>query len=382
MLYHTNDDGISDYCRKTTGTCPFEDGGHYNTKEEAEKAYEKRNSNFLLKTLVKKAKKIESVVSSGNLRKTIFKVGATTGIALAAFTLTGCGNIEDPFDGVEALPADPVTPMDHIEAAPDQFKDAIDQGVSKLEEKETQDAIKNQLDKLAENGSGYLDKLTKEAEAYLNGSSDSYSNPGSSVSVSDGAVFWQGKEITPSQAEIDEAKAILDNLVVTNKTKKADYDRDALYGRAFKTGVVGKTERRDVTDGVFKNDSPQARAISGSFIDPYSGQRIEVSTKVDYDTDVEHIVALEDAYNSETRYMSEAERKELANDPLNLQIVSSSENRSKGSKTIDQWAVPNNPSVAPRYAISQIKVKDKYDLSVSPAEKAAMLNILNNAQGY
>lgn len=378
-MFHTNDEGVSGQCRRTTGTCPYEDnGGHFETQKEAEKAYENKNKTNLLKTLVKKAKKIETIVSSGKLRKTIFKIGVTTGVALSAFTLTGCGNIEDPFDGIEPLAAEAVTPMDHIEEAPSKLQDAIDSGISKLQEQETQDKIKDKFDSLSSSGSGYMDKLTKEAEAYLNGSSDSYSNS-NGTSISDGTVFWQGKEITPTQAEVDEAKAILENLVVANKSTKTDYNRKELYGRAFKTGVVGKTERRDVTDGVFKNESPQARAISGSFIDPYSGERIEVSTKVSDDTDVEHIVALKDAYLSETRHVSEKERKELANDPLNLQIVSSSENSSKGPRTIDQWAVPKNPSLAPVYAITQIKVKDKYDLSVSPAEKAAMINILNSA---
>lgn len=188
------------------------------------------------------------------------------------------------------------------------------------------------------------------------------------IEISEGVQF-QGQSLQPSAEEIAAAQATLAELELRPEQKDAYYDRVEQFGRSFQTGVVGRLEHRDMPQSVFKNDAPQARAIGGGFIDPYTGEYVEIVKGSSTDTDVDHIVPLHEVVESESpsRPLSQDDRISIANDFENLQVVGSSANRSKGEKDPGEWMPPNRASHL-RYAIATINVKAKYGLTVDQAE--------------
>lgn len=199
--------------------------------------------------------------------------------------------------------------------------------------------------------------------------------------VSEGVQF-QGKSLRPSNMEINEAVAKLTELRVVPQYNDAHYDRANQFGATFEPGVVAAIERRDITHAQFDDDSPQARAQGGYFVDPYTGERVYVVRGSNDDTNVEHIVPLHEVIQSQdpNNPLTHTERVAVANDPDNLQIVGAEVNRIKSAKDAGVWLPPNKDSHM-RYAIATINVKHKYNLSVDSRELNALAEVLN-ARSY
>lgn len=108
--------------------------------------------------------------------------------------------------------------------------------------------------------------------------------------------------------------------------------------------------------------------------DPYTGTRITYirgHSKVDID----HLVALSDAWQKGAQPWSDSKRRAFANDPLNLVAADSSANRRKGDGDTATW-LPPNKSYRCNYVAGQVSVKKKYGLWVTQAEKDAMTRVL------
>ncbi len=115
---------------------------------------------------------------------------------------------------------------------------------------------------------------------------------------------------------------------------------------------------------------------SGKLNDPYTGEVIlfhrgENSNAVQID----HVVALSDAWQKGAQQLSFIERVILANDPLNLLAVDGPANQQKSGSDAASW-LPPNKSFRCQYVARQIAVKQKYRLWVSVAEKSAMRGVL------
>jgi len=111
-----------------------------------------------------------------------------------------------------------------------------------------------------------------------------------------------------------------------------------------------------------------------SLLDPYNGRIIHAYSK----WDAEHIVSLKMAWEAgfKDRYILDPfntrnQMKQLANDPDNLISVSSSSNRSRGSKSIWDWCFLNLAYVPERNRITQ-ELYAKYDLVMTPSQKWAI----------
>lgn len=136
-----------------------------------------------------------------------------------------------------------------------------------------------------------------------------------------------------------------------------------------------KRDLKDVkfTDGTCKVSSGVLRP------DPYSG------TEVTYrrgrsQVDIDHLVALSDAWQKGAKYWDPSKRIALANDSLNLLAVDASANRGKGDGDTATW-LPDNKSYRCMYVAAQVAVKKKYQLWVTAAEKAAMKRVLSACPG-
>ena len=112
--------------------------------------------------------------------------------------------------------------------------------------------------------------------------------------------------------------------------------------------------------------------------DPYTGKTITFTRgrTTSSAVQIDHVVALENAWQSGARDWDAMRRYEFANDPYNLLAVDGPSNSEKGSASAAYW-LPTNADYRCDYVARQIAVKDKYNLSVTSAEKDAMLAVLH-----
>lgn len=115
---------------------------------------------------------------------------------------------------------------------------------------------------------------------------------------------------------------------------------------------------------------------SGVLNDPYTGATINFVRGVGTSNavQIDHVVALSNAWSTGAQNLTSASRFSLANDPLNLLAVDGPTNASKS----DSDAASFLPRFAYRckYVARQLAVKKKYRLWVTAAEKTAMNNVL------
>ena len=97
--------------------------------------------------------------------------------------------------------------------------------------------------------------------------------------------------------------------------------------------------------------------------------------------DIDHVVALGDAWQMGAARWTSAARVDFANDPLDLLAVSASANRQKGDADAASW-LPRTKAFRCTYVARQVAVKLKYRLAATAAERAAMRRVLRAAPRY
>ncbi|MFD6062383.1 HNH endonuclease family protein [Rhodococcus wratislaviensis] len=90
-----------------------------------------------------------------------------------------------------------------------------------------------------------------------------------------------------------------------------------------------------------------------------------------------HVVALSDAWQKGAQQLSPEQRRDLANDPRNLQAVDGPTNSQKSDSDAASW-LPPNKAYRCTYVSRQIDVKALYRLWVTQAEKDAMSQVLHS----
>jgi hypothetical protein len=170
-------------------------------------------------------------------------------------------------------------------------------------------------------------------------------------------------------------------LTVKGRAPKTGYARDQ-FGAAWvdtdHNGCDTRDDilRRDLTGTSFRSDrGGDCVVASGTLDDPYTGKEIGF-TRGRSTVDIDHVVALSDAWQKGAKYWSSDKRKQIANDPLNLLAVDGPTNRGKGDGDAATWLPPNKAFRCP-YVARQVAVKKKYGLWVTAAEKAAMVKVLD-----
>ena len=115
---------------------------------------------------------------------------------------------------------------------------------------------------------------------------------------------------------------------------------------------------------------------SGTLHDPYTGKTINFvrgpkSTVIQID----HVVALGNAWTSGASQLTATQRKDLAEDPLELLAVDGPTNEAKGDGDASQW-LPPQAGYHCSYVARQIAVKTKYHLSIQSSEHDALAQML------
>src|SRR4051812_36639274 len=173
------------------------------------------------------------------------------------------------------------------------------------------------------------------------------------------------------------ALVALDHLRVKGRAPKTGYDRDR-FGAGWATVDSCDTRdrilARDLGDIVFAIGS-DCRIQSGVLSDPYTATRVEFVRGGASEVDIDHVVALGDAWQKGAQHWSYERRVQFANDPLNLLSADASANRQKGDGDAASW-LPRNKSSRCDYVARQIAVKRRYRAWVTGAEKDAMTRVL------
>lgn len=172
-------------------------------------------------------------------------------------------------------------------------------------------------------------------------------------------------------------------LMVKGRAPKTGYTRDQ-FGHGWldpdRNGCDTRNDmlRRDLTEVVLKPGTHGCVVLSGTLADPYLGQPISfvkgntTSTLVQID----HVVALSDAWQKGAQQWDQETRQRFANDPANLLAVSGSANQAKGDGDAATW-LPKNKAFRCSYVSRQVAVKASYRLWVTEPERAAMARVLS-----
>jgi len=93
------------------------------------------------------------------------------------------------------------------------------------------------------------------------------------------------------------------------------------------------------------------------------------------DVDVDHVVALAEAWDSGAWNWDESTRRGFANDPDNLLVVTASSNRSKADRDVGEWR-PQRRDAWCQTAQITVRIKHRYRLTVDVAEHRALRDML------
>ena len=186
-----------------------------------------------------------------------------------------------------------------------------------------------------------------------------------------------------TQAAPIDALAALNNLEVKGRAPKTGYARSQFphWSDPDRNGCDARNDtlKRDLTNITYKVGTRDCKVIAGQLLDPFSGKVITFSpTKVVIDID--HVVALSNAWQTGAAYFDKNKRSQIANDPLNLLAVDSKLNRQKGDGDAATW-LPPSKAFRCEYVARQVAVKAKYGLWVTQPEKVAIDKILSTCAG-
>jgi Protein of unknown function (DUF1524) len=173
------------------------------------------------------------------------------------------------------------------------------------------------------------------------------------------------------------AERALALLKVEPEGSMAGYSRDR-FGPAWQdvdhNGCDTRNDilNRDLTNKTWK-DSKHCEVATGTLHEPYTGKTIHFVRGVATSAavQIDHVVALGDAWVTGAKAWTAAKRLQYANDPVVLLAVDGPANEAKGDDDASEW-LPPRKAYDCRYVAKQITIKSKYRLWVTQAEHDAM----------
>ena len=185
------------------------------------------------------------------------------------------------------------------------------------------------------------------------------------------------QELIDASNTPSEVPDLVSVLAVKGRAPKTGYKRSE-FGNGWASSEGCDTRNRilarDLTNVVRSDD---CKVQSGTLRDPYTTKTINFvrgETTSD-DVQIDHVVALSNAWQTGAQQLSYATRVALANDPLNLLAVDGAANEQKSDGDAATW-LPSNKSFRCTYVKRQVSVKAKYHLWVTPSERSALIRQL------
>ncbi|MFE3142170.1 HNH endonuclease family protein [Streptomyces scopuliridis] len=185
-----------------------------------------------------------------------------------------------------------------------------------------------------------------------------------------------------TEADKADARKLIEELTTKGRGPKTGYDRDE-FGYAWMDTADGVPLARNGCDT--RNDllklhgrNVQFRAgsdcvvVSMDLYDPYTGKDIAWKKAKAAEVQIDHVVPLSYSWQMGAARWPESKREQLANDVLNLLPVEGRANSAKRDSGPAAW-LPPNKKIRCSYAVRFAQVALKYDLAVTTADKATML---------
>lgn len=183
-----------------------------------------------------------------------------------------------------------------------------------------------------------------------------------------------------------DASTRLAQLPVKGRAPKTGYARTE-FGQAWadvdRNGCDTRNDilRRDLTQIIVRPGTGNCKVMSGVLADPFTGTVIDFDSVADPSgVQIDHVVALSDAWQKGAQQLTQEQRTAFANDPLNLLAVQGSANQQKSDSDAASW-LPKNKAFRCEFVTIQIDVKAKYGLWVTAAELDAMVRVLDGCSG-
>ncbi|WP_432507670.1 GmrSD restriction endonuclease domain-containing protein [Kineococcus arenarius] len=175
---------------------------------------------------------------------------------------------------------------------------------------------------------------------------------------------------------------MLDTLEVKGRAPKTGYSREAFGDGWVDTDRNGCDTRndvlaRDLDAEMFKPGTRDCVVATGTLADPYSGTTIAFTRGEDTSSDVQidHVVALSDAWQKGAQQWDTTKRIAFANDGLELLAVDGPLNGQKGDGDAATWLPPHR-AYRCTYVARQVAIKATWGLWITPAEKDAIATVL------
>jgi hypothetical protein len=194
------------------------------------------------------------------------------------------------------------------------------------------------------------------------------------------ALFQGGAGVAAAEVVEDDAWRVARRLV-TWPERAHGYDR-ARFRHWVDDDGDGCDARREVliAEAVVR---PRVRARcrleGGRWHSAYDGLLFRDPARLD----VDHVVALREAWRSGAHRWDDGRRRAFANDlgdPRSLRAVSAASNRSKGDRDPADW-LPPLETFRCRYVAEWLAVKARWRLAMDPAERAAVRDVLRGCPG-
>lgn len=177
------------------------------------------------------------------------------------------------------------------------------------------------------------------------------------------------------------ALAVLATIPIKGKAPKTGYDRTGDFGAAWlDVDRNGCDTRNDILarDLTSITRSGSCRVMTGVLVSPYTTATIDFvrGESTSALVQIDHLVALSNAWQTGAQQLTHGQRQALANDPMNLLAVDGRSNSQKGDGDTATW-LPANKAFRCPYVARQVSVKATYGLWVTQAEHDAMTRVLS-----
>lgn len=189
---------------------------------------------------------------------------------------------------------------------------------------------------------------------------------------------YSAEAVTAQDENAPLATEILEQLEVKGRAPKTGYSREQFYpgwptvdGCSLRQRIL----KRELGDSAVLDGCD---VVAGEFDEPYTGEHVVLKDKSAVaKIQIDHVVALSDAWQKGAQYKDYDIRNQIATDPLNLLAVDGPANEQKSDGDAATW-LPKNKKFRCQYVARQVSVKYKYGLWVTQAEKDAISRVLQN----
>ena len=175
------------------------------------------------------------------------------------------------------------------------------------------------------------------------------------------------------------ATEVLEEIEVKGRAPKTNYSREQFYdgwptidGCSLRQKII----RRELGETAILDG---CNVVAGEYDEPYTGEHKVFTEKkqISDGVQIDHVVALSDAWQKGAQNLTKEERYAVATDALNLIAVDAAANKKKSDGDAATW-LPANKKFRCQYVARQVSVKYKHKLWVTEAEKEAILRVLEN----